>query len=73
MRWRLGAVGVAAFVALLAIEVWTDDEAASAYGLLGEALELALTVAAVAVVVVMLQRSRVHRSEADPEARGPRR
>lgn len=55
-RWGLVAIGVALFGALLALEAWS--EGATAADLVGDALELALTTAVVAVVISILEGRR---------------
>ena len=63
IRWLLAAIGLVAFLAMLAIEVVTDDEPIASLDLLGDALQMALVVATAVACALLAMRVQSQHEE----------
>ena len=63
LHWVFGAIGVCAFVGLLTLEAMNDENGISYLGLLLEAIELLLMIAAACGITLMFGRMHVNHQE----------
>ncbi len=63
IRWMLAAIGLATFLAMLAIEVFTDDERITSLDFLGDALQMALVVATAVACALLAMRVQSQHEE----------